>query len=137
MATKQEQLLGLVQQVRSELAEAISASTPLVQSGQAALPTLSDQLKPLVEPYLVRWKDETPFLEQQLKVCDELITSLQVPAVADLSLLMDRSQRLFLDLERQSRLTAQERDQLEPLLGALAPSAAATMPTAPEERAKA
>jgi len=137
MASKQEQVQQLLQQVRADLQQALSVSQPLLESGRTALPTLPDQLRPLVEPYLARWDGEASFLEQQLKSCDELLANLQAPeGTADLPHIIEKSQRLLVDVERQARLVTQERSQLEPLAAALAPPTRARLPESDAERAQ-
>jgi hypothetical protein len=135
MPATPEQLTNLLTRVRADVEKALEASKPLVATGRSAVPTLPPNLKPLVEPYLARWEGESAFLEQQLKNCDELLGSLKIAKGGDMPPLMDRAQRLLVDLDRQTRLVAQERDQLDPLLRALSPTTVGGLPQSEEERA--
>jgi chromosome segregation ATPase len=122
MVAQPQRLIELLQQVRADVAQAVSVSQPLAATGRSSLPSLATQLQPLVEPYLVRWESESTFLEQQLTSLDELLEQLRAPA-AEYGPLFERSQRLLVDLERQTQLVTQERHQLEPLVAALSPAA--------------
>jgi hypothetical protein len=133
VAVQIPKLTELLQQVRADVAQAMAVSQPLVETGRSALPTLPAQLRPLIEPYLARWESEASFLAEQLKNCDSLIQDLRTPD-ADYSVLFERSQRLLVDLERQTMLVMQERSQLEPLIAALSPAAVATAPRSEADR---